>query len=118
MKKGFIIKDSGRRQEFGTGAVRDEQTGKGWYHCISPFMEDRLAKWLEKGGEKYGERNWEKGMPFSRFINSAKRHLAQFMMGKEDEDHLAAVIFNAQAIIHFQELGRTDLDDMPHYLKH
>ena len=116
MPDKFIMRDSGKRRKFSTGAVRDRTEGKGWYHCISPFMEDRLAKWLELGGRKYGERNWERGMPFSRFVDSAKRHLAKFAMGLGDEDHLAAIIFNIQAIIHFQELGRKDLDDMPHYL--
>ena len=34
-------------------------------------------------------------------------------MGDETEDHLAAVLFNAAAIMHFQDTGRTDLDDRP-----
>ncbi len=33
-------------------------------------------------------------------------------MGDDEEDHLAAVVFNALAIMHFQEIGRPELDDM------
>ena len=60
-------------------------------------------------------RNWEKGMPFSRYVDSAKRHLDKFVMGMTDEDHLAAAAWNLFAIMHHQELGQTELDDMPHY---
>jgi hypothetical protein len=35
--------------------------------------------------------------------------------GWRDEDHLAAVIFNVQTIMHIEELGRERLDDMPRY---
>ena len=33
-----------------------------------------LAKHYEKGVEKYGERNWEKGIPQHSYIDSAVRH--------------------------------------------
>ena len=55
-------------------------------------------------------------MPFSRYVDSAFRHLIKFMMGMEDEDHLAAAVWNLLCIIHHQELGQTELDDLPHYL--
>lgn len=64
-----------------------------------------------------GDRNWEKGIPFSRYIDSAKRHLNKFVMGMEDEDHLAAAAWNIFAIMHHEELEQTNLDDMPHYLR-
>ena len=73
----------------------------------------RLAEWYELGARKYADRNWEKGIPFSRYIDSAKRHLDKFVMGMEDEDHLAAAAWNIFAIMHHQELGQTELDDMP-----
>lgn len=65
-----------------------------------------------------GDRNWEKGgIPFSRYFDSALRHLIKFQMGMEDENHLAAAIFNIMAIIHFRKLGLLDDDNMPHYLE-
>ena len=110
------IVDSGRRMVYDTGgAMREPSEGKGRYDLVSPFAIRRLAKWMEVGAKKYAPRNWEKGMPFSRYVDSAKRHLDKFVMGMEDEDHLAAVAFNIFAIMHHQELEQTELDDMPHY---
>lgn len=110
------ICDTGSRITYADGmAIREPSTGKGRYDLISPFATRRLAKWMELGAEKYSSRNWEKGMPYSRYVDSAKRHLDKFVMGMEDEDHLAAVAFNIFAIMHHQELGQDELDDMPHY---
>lgn len=112
------IDDGGERISYGDGkAIREPSDGKGRYDLITPFGIQRLAKWYELGAQKYANRNWEKGIPFSRCIDSAKRHLDKFIMGMNDEDHLAAVIWNVMAIIHYEELGMTELDDMPHYLK-
>lgn len=112
---GFIIKDSGQRRSFDTGAVRDDAGSKQRPDLFSPFALMRLGRQFALGAGKYGERNWEKGMPFSVFCASAMRHLLKYMMGWRDEDHLAAAVFNLQCIIHFEEIGRTDLDDMPRY---
>lgn len=113
------INDTGQRTQFGENkAIREPSTGKGRYDLISPFMLEELAKWLELGAAKYEERNWEKGgIPFSRYFDSALRHLIKFQMGMEDENHLAAAIFNIMAIIHFRRLGLLEDDNMPHYLR-
>lgn len=111
------IDDSGGRITYGDGmAMREPSTGKGRYDLVSPFATRRLAEWMELGAEKYAPHNWEKGIPFSRYVDSAKRHLDKFVMGLDDEDHLAAAAFNIFAIMHHQELGQDELDDMPHYL--
>lgn len=111
------IADGGERISYGDGmAIREPTTGKGRYDLVSPFATRRLAEWYELGANKYADRNWEKGMPFSRYVDSAKRHLDKFVMGMDDEDHLAAVAWNIFAIMHHQELHEHHLDDMPHYL--
>lgn len=111
------INDGGDRISYGEGkAIREPSIGKGRYDLISPFGIDRIAKWYELGARKYADRNWEKGMPFSRYVDSAKRHLNKYVMGMEDEDHLAAACWNIIAIMHHQELGELEFDDMPHYL--
>lgn len=112
----FETKDSGKREDFSTGSVRDTQEGKPRQDLISPFALKRWGHLMARGAEKYGERNWEKGQPFSRLSGSGLRHLLQFMEGDTSEDHLAAVLFNIGAIIHFQELGRDELNDMPVFL--
>ena len=113
----FDINDGGKRMSYGDGkAVREPSTGKGRFDLITPFGMRRLAEWYELGAQKYSDRNWEKGIPFSRYVDSAMRHLNKFVMGMNDEYHLAAAAWNILAIIHHQELGQSDLDDMPHYL--
>ena len=53
-----------------------------------------VAKHFENGALKYGEHNWEKGIPVSRYIDSAVRHLMKDLAGETDEDHAAAFIWN------------------------
>lgn len=111
--KEFQTKDSGEREDFNSGAVRDTEKGKPRYDLLSPFALTRWANLMARGAEKYNARNWEKGMNVSRLFSSAYRHLMQYYLGDRSEDHLAAVLFNVGAIIHFEELGREDLNDMP-----
>lgn len=108
----------GTPRQFATGAVRDRDENKPRPDLISPFMLMRLGTWLAIGAKRYGARNWEKGIPNSVAYESLMRHVLKFGMGKTDEDHLAAVLFNTMVIIHNQELQRADLDDMPIYNPH
>jgi hypothetical protein len=108
----YTLKQSGKKETFPGGAQRDTQKGKPRYDLIPPLALRRVADLYTKGAEHYGDRNWEKGMKFSRFFGSLLRHAYQFAMGHKEEDHLAAVVFNALAIMHFQETQRVDLNDM------
>lgn len=65
-----MIKDSGDRHTFESGAVRDMQEGKGRMDLLPPLGLIRLSKHFEQGAKKYGERNWEKGIPIKSFIDS------------------------------------------------
>lgn len=98
------IDDGGTRITYDTGATREPSVGKGRYDLITPHGLDRLAKWYELGAIKYTDRNWEKGIPASRCIDSAFRHMAKWLMGYKDEDHLAAATWNLMAIMHFEIL--------------
>lgn len=110
--QGFTVKDSGKREDFPSGAVRDTQDGKPRPDLISPFFLIRLGQHLSLGALKYSAWNWEKGISMARCLASAQRHLLQFAMGMRDEDHLSAVAFNVMCIIHFEETGRGELDDL------
>ena len=113
----FKMNDNGTREiQIENGAIREKQDGKGRPDLISPFALTRLAKHYENGSKKYADRNWEIGMRFSRYTASIFRHLIAWMKGDESEDHLAAIAWNAFAIMHHQELKQNELDDMPHYL--
>lgn len=113
----FVTKGSGDRQEFPTGSRRDSQAGKGRYDLLPHEAIRRYAQLLERGADRYGDRNWELGQPFSRVVSSMLRHAFQAAAGQNDEDHLAAVIFNAAALITMQERIHAgalpeDLDDL------
>lgn len=88
------VEDSGLRQDFSTGSVRDTRKGKGRFDLIAPYSLKRLAIHYENGARKYGDRNWEKGQNLSRYLDSAMRHLNTFIAGSRVEDHLAAVAWN------------------------
>lgn len=115
------LKDSGERRTFESGAQRDRGGDKMRPDLISPFFMERLAIVLAKGAAKYSARNWEKGMPQSEILPSLYRHLLQYQMGDESEDHLGALAFNVMALIHNDSLIRqgkmpSELDDLPKYL--
>lgn len=140
-KSDSPIKDSGERQEFSTGAVRDIQTGKGRcdllpldivaefmtsktdkdilelfaefqdsgdYKCLvnaaakfaDEYFADRetavleYAIQLENGAIKYGPRNWQKGIPLDRYVDSGIRHYMKHLRGDSDERHDRAALWN------------------------
>ncbi len=96
----YIVKDSGARESYPSGMVRDTQEDKPKYTLIPlPFLT-RLAMLYTRGAKKYGERNWEKAdsiEELERFKASAFRHLIQWLNLETDEDHAAAVTFNLAA---------------------
>jgi hypothetical protein len=106
----YVVKDSGKRQTFDSGAVRDTATDKPRPDLLSPFFLDRLGHHMRKGAEKYEEWNWAKGIPNSRCYESLMRHLMQFAQGDLTEDHLSAAAFNIMAIIHNQEVQRRGIE--------
>lgn len=119
--KQFIIKDSGKREKHFNGAVRDIREGKGRFDLISPIALKRLASIYERGAKKYDDRNWEKGMTISRFLDSALRHINQYIEGYRDEDHLAQAAWNVFAAIHMEEMVQRgllpkEINDLPNYL--
>lgn len=63
-------------------------------HVSLPTLMLDVARHFENGALKYGEHNWEKGIPVSRYIDSAVRHLMKDLAGETDEDHAAAFIWN------------------------
>ena len=88
------IKDSGTRSNFNTGAVRDGQEGKGRMDLLPVRALIEVAKIFEAGAKKYAARNWEKGIPLSRYMDSGLRHAMKFLGGDRDEPHLAMACWN------------------------
>ncbi len=115
-----MIKDSGNRQEFKTGAKRDIQLGKGRYDLLPMHALYRVARVFELGAIKYDQENWRKGIPLRRYADSAMRHLCKFLQGARDEDHAAQAAWNILCLIETeymikQGLLSEDLDDMPNF---
>ena len=116
----FTIEDSGEREEFDSGSVRDTRTGKGRFDLMSPIANRRMAQHYENGAKKYSGRNWEKGQKLSRYYDSALRHMNTYLEGGRTEDHLAAAAWNIWAMIHTEEMIKRnrlpkELNDMPDY---
>ena len=98
-----MIKDSGERTEFESGAVRDMHEGKGDMLSLPMSALLRLSILYEEGAKKYGRFNYLKGIPLSSFLDSAERHLAKYIAGWDDEDHLAAAAFNILGALQMEE---------------
>lgn len=103
----FVTKDSGKREEFTSGMVRDTADDKPNYALV--YDGPMLTRWgglLTRGAVKYAKRNWMKASgqaELERFQESAARHFAQWMRGETDEDHAAAVFFNMNGAEYVRE---------------
>ena len=86
-------------ENFSTGSRRDSREGKGRYDLIPWSVISQLSKRFESGAQLYGDRNWEKGQPLGRYLDSALRHLFQFLEGETNEDHGIASIWNLIALM-------------------
>ena len=56
------------------------------------FLE--VSKHFEEGAKKYGEYNWQKGIPTHCYIDSAVRHYLKYLRGDTDEPHDRAFVWN------------------------
>lgn len=82
--------------------------------CLSNlFLE--VAKHFEEGCKKYGDNNWQKGIPTHCYIDSAVRHYLKFIRGDKDEPHDRAFCWNILCCmwtcIHKPELDDYHKDD-------
>lgn len=106
-----MIKDSGERTEFKTGAVRDMKRGVGRMDLLPWHGIIEVSKHCEEGADKYGEHNVDRGIPLQSLCDSAARHLAKFIAGEMDEDHLRAAAWNLLWALN-QRKTHPELDDL------
>lgn len=64
-----------------------------------PTMFLEVAKHFEDGAKKYGENNWQKGIPAHCYIDSAVRHYLKWLRGDNDEPHDRAFCWNLMCCI-------------------
>lgn len=103
-----------------------KQTGDYIFQCIAAFTETGETRYLyaalikfvtmayggetetmileaaihfEEGAKKYGENNWQKGLPASCYMDSAIRHYLKYRRGDNDEPHDRAFVWNLMCCI-------------------
>jgi hypothetical protein len=87
------------------------------YDLIPPDGLVDIVKILTDGATKYGERNWELGMSWSRLYAAAMRHLQAWAI-REDNDpesgmfHMAHACTNLLFLLTYQHRG-IGIDDRP-----
>lgn len=91
---------------FETGAKRDSNSEKPFIHCLKGYTRQRFGYHMTLGANKYGNSNWELGIPTEVYLESIDRHLASYMEGDRSEDHLSAILFGIQGcMINEQKQG-------------
>lgn len=60
--------------------------------CADVILE--VSKHFEAGAKKYGDNNWQRGIPTSCYVDSAVRHYLKFKRGDTDENHDRAFVWN------------------------
>jgi hypothetical protein len=116
-KAQFVTKNSGEKAFHSDGVQRDTDKGKTKYTLMFPLgvpMKEqlivRVAELYTRGGESYGDRNWEDssaGDTLTHHQDALWRHFMNFYFAIEDgEDHAAAIVWNINAV----EMTRRNLD--------
>jgi hypothetical protein len=99
---------------------RNDQ-GKPLYHLLPTDALAGVTDVLTFGAKKYAERNWEKGMSWSRCFNSMMRHAWAFWRGEDLDpesglphtDHLACNALFLAAYFRRPQVAR--FDDREHH---
>lgn len=87
---------------FPMGVVSDDQ------RMANTLLE--VSKHFEEGAKKYGEHNWQKGIPTHCYIDSAVRHYLKWLRGDTDEPHDRAFVWNILCCI-WTCMNKPELND-------
>lgn len=102
-----------------TGEIRHLTEALFWFFSIYDGLEIigdtdsmllEVAQHFEEGALKYGERNWEKGIPIHCYIDSGLRHLIKHRAGMNDERHDRAFCWNFLCAIQTM-IDHPEMDD-------
>lgn len=98
--------DSGAREVRPNGFMREPDTDRvdlsylftvEGLDLVPRELIARIARHYHEGGRKYSPNNWKKGTDeasLKRNKRSLTRHIFQWFRGEQDEDHLAAIVWN------------------------
>ena len=92
-------------------------TGKLRMDLLPPDALEALSRILTDGAVKYGDRNWEKGMAWSRPYAALIRHLLAWWGGQDTDPesghpHLWHVMTNAVFLVSYEQ-RKIGEDDRP-----
>jgi hypothetical protein len=82
---------------------------RGW---DKPTMILETSHQFEEGAIKYGEHNWEKGIPLHCYLDSATRHYIKVLRKDTDEPHDRAFCWNIMCAM-WTLIHLPDLNDLP-----
>lgn len=94
---GYIYDFQTTGDEFNLLVALGKFVEKHWGEGKTMLLE--VAIHFEEGAKKYGENNWQKGIPVKRYIDSAVRHYLKFLRGDDDEPHDRAFCWNIMCAI-------------------
>ena len=83
--------------------------GKARFDLVHPWAHEQMVNVLTKGSLKYAERNWEKGMAWSKVLASLERHLNAIKKGEDfdvetGELHSAHLACNAHFLTAYYKI--------------
>ena len=70
-----------------------------------------VSKHFEEGAKKYGEWNWQKGIPTHSYLDSAIRHYLKWADGEDDEPHDRAFVWNLLCMLYTMH-NKPEFDDL------
>ncbi len=114
LRDGVLGMDKVAVKQDGGGLRYDE--GKTRVDLIPADALLEVGKVYLMGSSKYAERNWERGMKYSKVLGPMLRHLYKWMMGADrDEEskelHLSHVAFGALALLAYELRGIGKMND-------
>lgn len=85
---------------------------------LGPNWQYTLAEVFGFGAQKYEDRNWERGYPWSWSYAALRRHLALYLAGKRYDNesglpHLAHALWHVAVLLTFMQT-HPEQDDRPH----
>lgn len=103
-----------QKRTFATGAQRTPSLDMLRYDLINCVMVKALAEIMTEGVPKYGERNYEKGIPYSEMYNHLMSHLMAWRRGDTSEPHLKKVLWGIAVLVYYEAKFGVDneLNDM------
>lgn len=83
--------------------------GKARFDLVHPWAHEQMVNVLTKGSIKYAERNWERGMAWSKVLASLERHLNAIKKGEDydvetGELHAAHLACNAHFLTAYYKI--------------